>query len=75
MNCEEQKVFSSILWHIWVKQITEKEKIVGWGLGFVIGCWLDGGRSEYELATDCKKEARFKQTKWLEKSKMHHQSL
>lgn len=31
-----------------------------------MGTWLDGGRSDYEYAVDCKKEVEFNQTKWLE---------
>ncbi len=39
-----------------------------------IGCWLDEGRSKCELAVDCQKRVVFKQTKWLEKSGIHHQT-
>ncbi len=41
-----------------------------WDLVLSIGSWLDGGKSERELAGDCKKE--FKWTKGLEKSCIHH---
>ncbi len=40
-----------------------------------IGCGLDGGISEYELAVNCKKEMGVKWTKWLEESGIHHQRI
>lgn len=50
--------------YIPVKQIVEK--MLGGTLVQSIGFWLDGGRYECEFAVDCKKEAGFQQTKWLE---------
>ncbi len=56
--------FFCFVTYIQVKQIIEqeKEKIVGWGLHF-IGCCLDGGRSVFELAVNCKKGVEFMWTK------------
>ncbi len=44
-----------------------------WDLVQLIGCWLDGGRSECEFVVNCEKGVGFMQTKWLEKSSIGQQ--
>lgn len=48
-------VFFCIVMYSRVKWIIEKEKNLGRDLILFIGCWLDGGKSECDLAEDCKK--------------------
>ncbi len=52
--------FFSIVTYIGIKWITEKKEQ---GLFLCIGSRLDGGRSECELAVNCKEGAGFKRPK------------
>ncbi len=60
----QNKSFTIVL-YIRLKQIIKKDGFDK-DLVLCISCWLDGGRSECELAVDCKEGLVFKSTKWLE---------